>query len=111
MFNANVRYDVTDRIGSWLRVEARGSRTRGTSATAIAAREALGDYKPYGLMHLGGSYKLSRQISFNATIFNVLNTDFLAYEPYVSNGQTLYASPYNNLQEPLRFWGSINVTF
>ena len=111
MFNANVRFAATERIGSWLRVEARGSRTRGTSAAAQAARAALGDFKPYGLVHLGGSYTLTRRITFNATIFNLLNTDFLAYEPYVSNGQTLYASPYNNLQEPLRFWGSVNVTF
>ena len=111
MFNANVRVSVTDRLGSWVRVEARGSRTRGTSAAAQAARAAIGDFKPYGLVHLGGSYTLTRRITFNATIFNLLNTDFLAYEPYVSNGQTLYASPYNNLQEPLRFWGSVNVSF
>ncbi len=111
MFNANVRYTATDRLGTWLRVEARSSRTRGTSAAAIAASQALGPYKPYGLVHVGGSYAFSRRLTLNATVFNVLNTDFLAYEPYTLNGQVQYASPYNNLQEPLRLWASLNVTF
>lgn len=111
MANVSVRYAATDALNTWARVEARGSRTRGTSATAMAATEALGDYKPYGLVHLGAGYALTRQLTLNATIYNVLDTDFLAYEPYVSNGQTLYASAYNNLQEPRRFWLSLNVTF
>ena len=111
MFNANLRYTATERLGTWLRVEARGSRTRGTSAAARAATEALGPFKPYGLVHLGGSYTLSRRLTLNATIFNLLDTDFLAYEPYTVNGQLQYASPYNNLQEPLRFWASVNVNF
>jgi outer membrane receptor for ferrienterochelin and colicins len=111
MFNGTLRYTASDRIGTWLRVEARGSRTRGTSAAAQAATATLGDYKPYGLVHLGGSYTLTRHITFNATLFNVLNTNFLAYEPYTLNGQVQYASPYNNLQEPLRAWASMNVTF
>ncbi len=111
MFNTNVRYTATDRLGTWLRVEARSSRTRGTSAAARAAQAALGAYRPYGLVHVGGSYTLSRRLTLNATVFNVLNTDFLAYEPYELNGQVQYASPYNNLQEPLRFWASLNVAF
>lgn len=111
MFNANLRLAATERLASWLRVEARSSRTRGTSAAAVAAREALGDFKPYGLVHLGGSYTLLRNVTLNATVFNLLDTDFLAYEAFTLNGQTQYASPYNNLQEPLRFWASLNVTF
>lgn len=111
MVNANVRYAATDRLSTWLRVEGRSSRTRGTSATALAATAALGDFKPYGLVHLGGGYALSRAITLNATIYNLLNTDFLAYEPFTLNGQTQYASPHNNLQEPLRLWLSLNVNF
>ena len=111
MFNSTLRYTASDHIGTWLRVEARGSRTRGTSAAAQAATATLGDYKPYGLVHLGGSYTLTRHITFNATLFNLLNTNFLAYEPYTLNGQVQYASPYNNLQEPLRAWAAMNVTF
>ncbi len=111
MFNSNLRYAATERIGTWLRVEARSSRTRGTSAAARAATDAMGPYKGYGLVHIGGSYTISRRFTLNATVFNVLNTDFLAYEPYVLNGQTQYASPYNNLQEPARFWASLNVNF
>lgn len=111
MFNANVRVTATERLATWLRVEARGSRTRGASAAAQAATAALGPFKPYGLVHLGGSYTLSRHLVLNATVFNLLDTDFLAYAPYTVNGQVQYASPYNNLQEPRRLWASLNVTF
>ncbi len=111
MANVSVRFAATDALSTWLRVEARGSRTRGTSASAIAATQALGDYKPYNLVHLGAGYALTRQVTLNATVYNLLDTDFLAYEPYVMNGQVMYASPYNNLQEPRRFWVSLNVTF
>jgi outer membrane receptor for ferrienterochelin and colicins len=111
MVNANVRFAPTDTLNTWLRVEGRSSRTRGTSATALAATAALGDFKPYGLVHLGGGYALTRNVTLNATIYNLLDTDFLAYEPFTLNGQTQYASPYNNLQEPRRFWVSVNVNF
>lgn len=111
MVNANVRYTATDALDTWLRVEGRSSRSRGTSAAALAAAAVLGDFKPYGLVHLGGGYALTRAITLNATIYNLLDTDFLAYEPFSLNGQTQYASPYNNLQEPRRFWLSLNVNF
>lgn len=111
MANASVRYAATDALSTWLRVEARSSRTRGTSASALAATAALGDFKSYGLVHLGAGYAVTRTITLNATIYNLLDTDFLAYEPYIVNGQTQYASPYNNLQEPRRFWLSVNVAF
>ena len=111
MVNGNVRYAATDALDTWLRVEGRSSRTRGTSATALAATAALGDFKPYGLVHLGAGYALTRAVTLNATVYNLLDTDFLAYEPFIVNGQTQYASPYNNLQEPRRFWLSVNVNF
>ena len=41
MANANLKYQATDRLSTWLRAEARGERDRGTTAQALA----LGPYR------------------------------------------------------------------
>src|SRR5690606_9982707 len=52
MANANLRYQATGRLATWLRAEARGARDRGTSAAALA----LGPYRGYEVYHLGAAY-------------------------------------------------------
>lgn len=111
MFNSTVRYAATAKLNTWLRVEGRSSRTRGTSATALAATEQIGPFKGYGMAHLGAGYQLSRTLTLNASVYNLLNTNFLTYLPYVYNRATAYASVYNNLQEPRRAWVSMTYTF
>ncbi|MCC7124794.1 MAG: TonB-dependent receptor [Acidobacteria bacterium] len=111
MFNANLRYAATSRLNTWVRVEARSSRTRGTSAAAVAATQQIGSFKAYGLAHLGAGYKVTEGLTLNATVYNLLDTDFLSYEPYVLNNVTSYASRYNNLQEPRRLWLSAAYSF
>jgi len=63
------------------------------------------------MAHLGGGYQLTRRVTLNAAINNLLNTDFLTYRPYVYNNATTYASVYNNLQEPRRVWMSLTYMF
>ena len=63
------------------------------------------------MAHLGGGYQLSRNVMLNATVYNLLNTNFLAYRPYVLNNVTTYAGVYNNLQEPRRAWVSLTYNF
>ncbi len=111
MFNSTVRYNATRRLNTWLRIEARSSRTRGTSATAKAATQQIGPFQGYGMAHAGVGYQLSKQVTLNATIYNLLNTNFLAYLSYVYNSATTYASVYNNLQEPRRIWMSVTYQF
>lgn len=111
MYNATVRYTATEKLNTWLRAEARSSRTRGTGATNVAATEQIGPFKSYGLAHLGAGYAIAPSVTLNATIYNLFDNDFLGYRPYVVNGETAYASLYNNLQEPRRYWLSVNVTF
>lgn len=111
MYNATLRHRTTSRLNTWLRVEARTNRTRGSSATALAVAQQLGPYKGYGLAHLGASFEVSKHILLSATVYNLFNTDFLTYQPYLYNGVTSYASDYNNLQEPRRAWVSVAYNF
>ncbi len=111
MYNATLRHRTTSKLSTWVRAEARSSRTRGTSVTAIAAGNQLGPFKGYGLAHLGAAYELTDRIILNATVYNLFNTNFLTYRPYLSSGVTNYASDYNNLQEPRRVWVSLSYNF
>ncbi len=111
MYNSTIRFAATQKLNTWLRIEARSNRTRGNGATQEAATAAMGPYKGYGLVHLGAGYQISKQISISGTIYNLLGTDFLTYAPYVYNGTTSYANHYNILQEPRRFWLSVTYNF
>ncbi len=105
MLNAALRWQVNEPLNVWLRGEYRSERFRGLGA----ARTALGDFNAYSLFHLGGSYKLGENLTLGATIYNLLDTDFVSLLPYGTPVQ--YAPEYTNNQEPRRLWVSLNATF
>jgi len=117
MVNGNLRADPTDRLSGWVRGEYRSSRARRLSTSTNAAFDALGDYKAYSLFHLGGSYQVARNLALSATVYNVLNTDFLQYASYpvtptASNPSGIaYTNIYNNHQEGRRLWVSTTISF
>lgn len=111
MYNATIRHRTTSKLNTWLRLEARSSRIRGTSASAMAATQQIGPFKGYALAHLGAGYEITKNVMINATVYNLFNTDFLNYQAYVLNNVTNYASEFNNLQEPRRVWVSITYNF
>jgi len=115
MLNGNLRWNATDKLSLWLRGEYRSSRYRSADRSVTStAKATYGDYKAYEVFHLGGSYAVSERVSFNATIYNLLDKDFVKYEPYISDTNTNEIS-YTNLyainQEPRRLWVSVNVDF
>jgi len=65
----------------------------------------------YALFHLGGSWSVRDNVSFNATIYNLLDEDFVEYLPYDNNGSVAYSNAYAINQEPRRLWLSMNVSF
>ncbi|NML06940.1 TonB-dependent receptor [Sphingomonas sp. G-3-2-10] len=107
MVNGNLRWRPTDQLSAWVRTEIRSSRFRG----AGAAQNALGDFGGYALFHLGGSLNVTEKLRFGATIFNLLDTDFVSYLPYRSGATTVYAAEYANNQEGRRLWLSATVDF
>ena len=105
MANANLRWQMNDRLNAWVRGEYRSERYRSDTA----ARAALGDFGAYGLMHLGGAYQVTPKVTLNATIYNVFNTDFVSLLPFGT--PVAYAPEYTNNQEPRRLWVSVRVDF
>lgn len=105
--NARLSWDVLEDVSLWLRGEFASSRYRG----AGDAQDQLGDYEAYALFHLGGSWAVQDNVSFNATIYNLLDEDFIEYMPYQSRGSLAYSNAYAINQEPRRLWLSVNVSF
>lgn len=124
--NLSLNWDVSDRFNLWLKNEYRGKRARFTSKYAnLDAGEqnlhnALGSKtKAYSLFHLGGSYKATDTLTFNASIYNLLDKNFAKAKVYDNNGTPTYATDYSHsgrsttgtLEERRRLWVSATYEF
>mgnify|MGYP004500797019 CR=1 FL=1 len=107
MFNSSLRWRATDDLNLWARGEVRSGRYRG----AGAAQDALGDFSSYELLHIGAGYDLTDNVTLNAAVYNLFDTDFVEYLPYTQTGRTVYAQRFANNQEPRRLFVSVNVDF
>ncbi len=114
MVNARLRWEATPTLSLWLNGEYRSGRYRPEDSATSRAKATYGDYRSYELFHLGGSYQLSKNVTLNATIYNLFDKDFVGYGPYVSNtntGAISYTNLYSNNQEPRRLWASATFSF
>lgn len=136
--NASLNWATTDRLNLWLKSEYRGERARFTSKYANLAN-ANGSYstsqsiyqnlgknmQAYTLFHLGGSYQATEELTFNATLYNLLNKDFVKGKSYatysnagVANG-IAYGTDYTHstagssgtIEEGRRLWMSATYAF
>ncbi|MFC4728709.1 TonB-dependent receptor domain-containing protein [Coralloluteibacterium thermophilus] len=109
MLNSALQWQVTDAVDLYLRGQYRSARYRGEGP----AQDQLGDYKPYTVWHLGGTWRASENVSVNAAIYNLFDKDFVRYLPYVSDaaGTVAYANTHINNEDGRRLWVSLNVGF
>lgn len=114
MLNARLRWDSTEALSLWLSGEYRSERYRAEDSATSRAKATYGNYRDYQLYHLGAAYKVNKNLTINATIYNLLDKDFVEYGPYVSNvntGAISYTNLYANNQEPRRLWVSATFSF
>lgn len=126
VLNASLDWEATDDLSLWLRGEYQGERDRFTnlysnlSAADRAIVDGLGRLRSYTQFHLGGSYRASENVTLNATVYNLLDKDFLDGDYYLTNtGAQGWGSYYaqigrgttGTIQEGRRLWLSINVGF
>src|SRR5690606_38564974 len=92
LLNAKLNWNTTDRLSLWLKGEYRGERARFSDKYANltdqnrALYDAVGDIEAYSVFHLGGSYKATQNLTLNASISNLLDTDFLEGDSYTYDG-------------------------
>lgn len=124
--NASLNWEATESLDLWLRGEYYSARDRFTSLyenltpADRAVVDGLGQLRSYSQFHLGGAYRVNDNLTVNATIYNLLDKDFLEGTTYLSNtGQEVWGSYYTQIsrsvtgtiQEGRRLWLSVNVTF
>lgn len=124
--NANLRWEAKDDLSFWLKGNYRGEARRFTgdysqlAGNNLLAYEAVGDIKSYVLFDLGAAYKMTPQVTFNASISNLLDKDFAKFKTYQdTNGDIAYVGEYFQSAQsvtggviPSRtFWLSTNITF
>ena len=107
MLNGNLRWKIDEVASVWARADIRSSRYRG----AGVVQDALGDFKGYELFHIGGALQITEAFRLAATVYNVLDTNFVDYVPYQDRGATVYAPEYANNQEGRRLLISATVDF
>jgi len=128
MVNARLNYRINDRVTTWLKAEYRDKTARFTSkyenlsAANKAVHDALGGYfKSYTLLNLGGSYKVSKDVTFNLGINNLTDKDFTKTHVigYGTAGATTTAGDYFTSSQTTtgyvhsgrNYWMSVNVNF
>lgn len=131
MANATLRWDTNDRLSFWLQGEYRGKSRRFDSHSSelveneLRAYEALGDeLKGYTVFNLGAQYRATKDVTLNATIYNLFNKDFLECTNWTSVSRGVSTvnceSPYAHSTSGTRgsipsagraFWVSANITF
>ncbi|MCK9532963.1 MAG: TonB-dependent receptor [Gammaproteobacteria bacterium] len=112
MLNAKLRWQATERLGAWLSAEYFSERYRARERVRGApSYDDLGDYKAYSLFHLGANYRASDNVSFAATVQNLLDKDFVDYRAYTVGSDIEYGNVYANNEPGRRLWLSTTVEF
>ena len=110
MANAALRWVPSARWSAFVKAQYESERYRDRERVRGAASyDDLGDFKAYTLVHLGGQFQATQNLQFSATIYNLLDKDFIDYQAYDNGAQ--YGNLYANSEEGRRLWLSANLTF
>ncbi|WP_409160040.1 TonB-dependent receptor [Pectobacterium sp. B2J-2] len=126
MANARVNWTVNEQLSTWLKAEYRGKTARFTenydqlSAANKVVHDNLGsDFKSFTVVNLGGSYKISKDVTLNGSVNNLLDKDFTkTYVFPVGTGTTTAGDYFTSSQTTTgsvlpgrNYWVSVNVNF
>lgn len=112
MVNASLKWQADDKIQLWARGEYRSERARFTpdyyNSLPVVNQEvydALGDFKAYGLMHMGSNFNVNNQWDIGVGLYNVFDKNFVDYQKVGAD----YYNRYKNTQEGRRV--QLSTTF
>lgn len=104
LYNVTVSWQVNPKLNTFIKMSGEKSRWREADEG-----ESIKYYDDFQMFNLGGSYKLSKNITFNGAINNLFDKDFTGttYSDY--EGDSI--DNYNLAQKRREFWLSMNITF
>ncbi|AXH14114.1 TonB-dependent receptor [Malaciobacter mytili LMG 24559] len=104
LYSATLNWQTTSKWNNFLRIVGEKDRWRGD--------DKLKYYDNYQVFDLGTSYKISKDVIFNARINNLLDKDFTKMTSYKNdNGDTVETYAYNLAQKRRELWLSLNIKF
>ncbi|WP_409522827.1 TonB-dependent receptor domain-containing protein [Nitrincola sp. MINF-07-Sa-05] len=112
MLNTTLDWRVSQDLKLYLSMEARSRRYRGWDSDTDQALH----YKDFQVLNLGGSYQISKNLTFRARVNNLLNRDFTSYRTsFTQNDDDTYTANYRddyNIKAKSRnLWLSLNLSF
>ena len=109
--NASLKWQADDNIQLWARGEYRSERARYLKSYANMTTaeknvyNTLGDFKAYGLLHIGSNFAVNDNVDVGVALYNVLDKNFIDFEKVGSS----YYNSYSNTQEGRRV--QLSTTF
>lgn len=96
-------------------IQARGGTSAGsltTLETFRAQNPGLSEfYKPYFLLHLGGSYQINKSFRLSFGIYNLLNHNFVDFVQVTQGSNSFFLNNYNYVREGRRYYVSLSMDF
>ncbi|WP_420065612.1 TonB-dependent receptor [Pectobacterium colocasium] len=126
MANARLNWQINEQWNSWLAAEYRGKTPRFTSnygnltdVQKLVANERGSDIKAWTVVNMGASYKVTKSVTLNGTVNNLLDKDFSQVQAYTVGTNTYYAGDYFDTNRSTtgyvmpgrNYWASVNVSF
>ena len=111
MYNAQLRAAVSKVLSTWLRVEARSSRTRRISTAAIAATEQTGAFQGLWLDAPRRCLQAELDADGQRDRLQPARHRLPELRALRLEQRGAYASEFNNLQEPRRLWLWLSYAF
>lgn len=110
MFNTTLDWQANERVNMYLTANANSDRYYGLDDDGDETY-----YKDYVVFHLGGSYKVNDNLTFNARINNLLNEDFTSYSVKWKEENGAWTATkkddYNVIHKARNIWLSVNTRF
>ncbi|MER3382373.1 TonB-dependent receptor [Pectobacterium aroidearum] len=126
MANARLNWQIDEQWNSWLVAEYRAKTPRFTAnyanlntAQKLVYDDRGADLKSWTVVNLGTSYKVTKDVTLNGTVNNLLDKDFSQVQRYESTDGSYYAGDYfgnsafttGYVMPGRNYWLSVNVNF
>lgn len=118
--NATLNWTPNQQWSAWSRVEYRGKSRRFDTVPVAGddnkpVYDVLGDLKAYTLLHVGANYKVNKNLTLSANVYNLLDKDFNEftnvggdwYNAYYMGGRSVKGSA----PEGRTLWLKANIEF
>ncbi|MFA7523121.1 MAG: TonB-dependent receptor [Halothiobacillaceae bacterium] len=114
MANLRLNWAATEKLDTWIAAHYESERYRNRKRVrGQPSYDDLGNFKSFTLVELGGSYRLTPNITIHAAIHNLFDKNMLDYRyaGFQSRGDDVYGNTYANPEQGRRLWLSINTRF